>query len=91
MTCDSKQVKGRKIDGGPPVVIAEDLGDVTAVAVAPTGRWLALGLGSQVWVIAVAWRADTATVRGVEHRATLEGHTSSIFGLQFLNGKSLTL
>ena len=90
VTCDAKQVKGRKIDGGPPVVIAEDLGDVPAVAVAPSGRWMALGLGSQVWVIAVVWSADTRTIKGVGHKATLDGHTSSIFRLEFLNGKHYT-
>ena len=73
-----------------PVVIAEELGDVTALAMSANGRWLALGLGLQVWVIQVAWKMDSLmawTIKDVKHKATLDGHKSSIFKVEFLNGE----
>ena len=48
MTFPFSQMTGPSLCLGSSVVLAEDLGDVTAVGVSGDGRWLALGLGLQV-------------------------------------------
>ena len=96
ITCNSKEVTARKVardEGGlslsNPVVVAEELGDVGVVSLSDNGKWLALSLGVQVWIINLHWRQDgqgSCFIKDVKHIATLDGHTSSILGLNFIRG-----
>ena len=54
-------------------------------------------VGLQVWVILMGWRLREGghegaswNVREVKHKATLDGHNSSIFRTEFLKGDEST-
>ena len=84
---------------GQPIIIAEELGEVTALSLSSNGQWLALALGCfQIWIIRLTWKPvkqPTANITlgrlpkiisAVRHHATLEGHRALIHGLHFLKG-----
>ena len=84
---------------GQPIIIAEELGEVTALSLSSNGQWLALALGCfQIWIIRLTWKPvkqPTANltlgrlpkiISAVRHHATLEGHRALIHGLHFLKG-----
>ena len=82
---------------GQPIIIAEELGEVTALSLSSNGQWLALALGCfQIWIIKLTWKSvkqPTANlgrqpkiISAVRHHATLEGHRALIHGLHFLKG-----
>ena len=82
---------------GQPIIIAEELGEVTALSLSSNGQWLALALGCfQIWIIRLTWKSvkqPTANlgrlpkiISAVRHHATLEGHRALIHGLHFLKG-----
>mgnify|MGYP007048844883 CR=1 FL=1 len=42
---------------GQPIIIAEELGEVTALSLSSNGQWLALALGCfQIWIIRLTWK-----------------------------------
>ena len=84
---------------GQPIVVAEELGEITALNLSSNGQWLALALGCyQIWIIKLSWKSVKQTKSGVfdndapriissvRHHATLEGHRARIHGLHFLKG-----
>ena len=84
---------------GQPIVVAEELGEVTAINLSSNGEWLALALSCfQIWIIQLSWKSVKQTkaaspnnrlpkiISAVRHLATLEGHRSLIHGLHFLKG-----
>ena len=84
---------------GQPIIVAEELGETTAINLSSNGQWLALALSCfQVWIIQLTWKSvkqaasNTSATRlpkiinAVRHHATLEGHKALIHGLHFLKG-----
>ena len=89
---------------GQPIVVAEELGEITAINLSRNGQWLALSLSCfQIWIIQLIWKSVKQTkpdglendvpkiISSVRHHATLEGHRARIHGLHFLKGCQLTL
>ena len=84
---------------GQPIVVAEELGEITAINLSTDGQWLALALSCfQIWIIQLCWKSVRLTnsntsankqpkiISSVRHHATLEGHRARIHGLHFLTG-----
>jgi len=97
---DSQEVDGTIVTAiGQPIVVAEELGEITAINLSRNGQWLALSLSCfQIWIIQLIWKSVKQTkpdglendvpkiISSVRHHATLEGHRARIHGLHFLKG-----
>ena len=102
---DNKEEGGTIVTAiGQPIVVAEELGEITAINLSCNGQWLALALSCfQIWIIQLSWKSVKQTKSGVlgndvpkiissvRHHATLEGHRARIHGLHFLKGFSFLL
>jgi hypothetical protein len=70
--------------------LAEDLGDVSSIALSSTGEFLSLALhNAEVWVLKLGWNlnCEKVSIKEVDHYATLEGHRSVVSGLHYLGRK----
>ena len=90
---------------GQPIIVAEELGEVTCLNLTSNGEWLALALSClQIWIIQLTWKtvnqaqSNTSStvclpkiIKAVRHHATLDGHKAPIHGLHFLKGKMRNL
>ena len=89
---------------GESVTLAEDLGEVSGLALDSKAEFLSLALeNSEVWVLRLSWRSSPEdssnkkserskkrpSIGEVSHFATLEGHRSVVTGLHYI-GKALS-
>ena len=102
---DNKEEKGTVVTAiGQPIVVAEELGEITSLNLSSNGQWLALSLSCfQIWIIQLSWKSVKQKrlgalendvpkiISSVRHHATLEGHRARIHGLHFLRGSHIRL
>ena len=81
----------REIIGiGESITLAEELGDISSMALSHCGEFLALALENfEVWILKLGWKSledktpDKKCIKEVNHHATLEGHRSLVTGLHY--------
>lgn len=66
---------------GLQTLLAEELHDISCLEMSKNGRWLAIGLDTQIWILKLEWKGSK--VCQIDHFATFEGHREPISGLLF--------
>ena len=54
-----------------------------SVEIASNGKWLAIGIQSQIWILSLEW-GNNFQIINVEHFATFEGHREPVSNLHFI-------
>ena len=54
-----------------------------SVEITSNGKWLAIGIQSQIWILSLEW--NNFQITQIEHFATFEGHREPVSNLHFVD------